>query len=38
MPTVERTPGSIEEGTVYSKSDANPLKVPLDSNSRKLTT
>ena len=37
MPTVERTPGSIEERTVYSKSDANPLKVPLDSN-RKLTT
>ena len=40
MPTVESTLGSIEEGAVYSKLDANSVfhKVSLDSNSRKLTT
>ena len=40
MPTVESTLGSIEEGAVYSKLDANSgfHQVLLDPDSRKLTT
>ena len=40
MPTVESTLGSIEEGAVYSKLDANSgfHQVPLDPDSRPLTT
>ena len=40
MPTVESTLGSIEEGAIYSKLDANSgfHQVPLDPDSRPLTT